>query len=111
MVFMPSKPPTHRALGWKSRQERKADADRRRPTSAQRGYGRKWRTESAADLALPHNGRCRCGAVATMVDHIKAHKGDMRLFWDRANWQPSCFPCNSRKAVTSEGSFGRDVAS
>lgn len=41
-----------------------------------------------------------------MVDHRKAHKGDMRLFWDRSNWQPMARGCNSRKAVREEGGFG-----
>ena len=29
---------------------------------------------------------------ATVVDHIIAHKGDLKLFWDSANWQPLCKP-------------------
>ena len=28
--------------------------------------------------------------VATICDHIKAHKGDPVLFWDVSNWQPLC---------------------
>lgn len=28
--------------------------------------------------------------LASVVDHIKPHKGDMALFWDRNNWQPLC---------------------
>jgi 5-methylcytosine-specific restriction protein A len=27
---------------------------------------------------------------ATLVDHIQPHQGDASLFWDKANWQPSC---------------------
>ncbi|TIL83794.1 MAG: HNH endonuclease [Mesorhizobium sp.] len=42
-----------------------------------------------------------------MVDHIKAPKGDMTLFWDRTNWQPYNRGCNSRKNIKSEGGFGR----
>lgn len=42
-----------------------------------------------------------------MVDHIAAPKGDMKLFWDRKNWQPYNGLCNRRKAVKSEGGFGR----
>jgi len=42
-----------------------------------------------------------------MVDHKVAHKGDMKLFWDTANWQPSCQPCNTRKAIREEGGFGK----
>jgi hypothetical protein len=34
-----------------------------------------------------------------MVDHVAPHRADMRLFWDRANWQPmASIPCHvSRK--------------
>ncbi|RWN72290.1 MAG: HNH endonuclease [Mesorhizobium sp.] len=42
-----------------------------------------------------------------MVDHKIAPKGDMRLFWDRTNWQPYNRGCNSRKNIKSEGGFGR----
>ncbi|SEK23381.1 hypothetical protein SAMN04515666_1012 [Bosea lupini] len=41
-----------------------------------------------------------------MVDHIRAPKGDMALFWSRPNWQPFARICNSRKAIASEGGFG-----
>ena len=44
-----------------------------------------------------------------MVDHRIAHKGDRRLFWDRANWQPMNRRCNSRKAARQEGGFGNPV--
>ncbi|WP_343040029.1 HNH endonuclease signature motif containing protein [Methylocystis heyeri] len=40
----------------------------------------------------------KCPNPATVVDHITPHKGDIKLFWDRKNWQPLCEPChNSRK--------------
>lgn len=29
---------------------------------------------------------------ATVVDHIKPHKGNEELFWDEANLQPLCKP-------------------
>ncbi|WP_249777770.1 HNH endonuclease signature motif containing protein [Pontivivens nitratireducens] len=32
----------------------------------------------------------RCGGTATVVDHIKPHKGDQSLFWDQSNWQALC---------------------
>lgn len=44
-----------------------------------------------------------------MVDHISAPKGDQALFWDRSNWQAFNVVCNSRKAIKSEGGFGRAV--
>jgi 5-methylcytosine-specific restriction protein A len=33
------------------------------------------------------DGRVEAG---TVVDHIKPHKGDQALFWNRANWQTLC---------------------
>lgn len=44
--------------------------------------------------------------AANTVDHIVAHKGDRKLFWDMNNWAASCGPCNSRKAAKHEGGFG-----
>jgi 5-methylcytosine-specific restriction protein A len=31
---------------------------------------------------------------ATVVDHIKPHKGDRGLFFDASNWQSLCSPCH-----------------
>ncbi|WP_349253802.1 HNH endonuclease signature motif containing protein [Bradyrhizobium sp. CB2312] len=31
-----------------------------------------------------------CGKPAVVVDHIKPHRGDRALFWDKGNWQPLC---------------------
>jgi 5-methylcytosine-specific restriction endonuclease McrA len=38
-----------------------------------------------------------CGNAATVVDHIIPHKGDRKLFWSRANWQPLCVSCHSSR--------------
>lgn len=68
-----------------------------------------WRIASRAFLAEPANRLCAyCGAAAaTCVDHHRAHKGDYALFWDRTNWRPCCADCNRRKAIATEGAFGR----
>lgn len=34
----------------------------------------------------------------------------MALFWDRSNWQAMNVACNTRKAIASEGGFGRPIA-
>jgi len=74
--------------------ERKARFDEKRPSSSRRGYNGKW--ERAKSAWLETHTRCRrCGKPATVVDHITPHKGDMALFWDRANWQPLCAPCHN----------------
>lgn len=87
--------------------------DAKRGTAAQRGYTGSWRKASAAFLALPGNERCSCGCgrVANMVDHRIAPKGDMELFWRRSNWQAFNVACNTRKAIATEGGFGRPILS
>ena len=57
-------------------------------------YGSRWRKLRARFLAA--NPLCvycwRDGIVeqATVVDHIKPHRGDHALFWDQGNWQGLC---------------------
>lgn len=74
---------------------RKAEADARRPSARERGYDSRWDKERIAFLKI--NRKCmRCGAPATVVDHIEPHRGDMKKFWNRCNWQPLCHSCHSR---------------
>jgi 5-methylcytosine-specific restriction enzyme A len=89
--------------------EQRAIADARRPNARARGYDTKWHKASADFLKLPGNERCACGCwrAADMVDHRIAPKGNMKLFWDRTNWQPYALICNTRKAIKHEGGFGR----
>ncbi|MCB4811684.1 HNH endonuclease [Methylovorus menthalis] len=42
---------------------------------------------------------------ATVVDHIKPHRGDMALFWDRNNWQAMAKECHDRKTAREDGGF------
>lgn len=88
--------------------ERKARHDQTRPTARARGYDRKWDAARAEYLA--EHPACReCGATATVVDHIIPHKGDMRIFWDRKNWQPLCsHHHNSAKQSQERRSFRKD---
>ena len=93
------------------RRARKAEREKSRPGARRRGYDGDWEGESEEFLARPENRYCACGCgrLADMVDHIIAHKGDMRLFWSRANWQPMARACNSRKAAKQEGGFGNPL--
>lgn len=46
--------------------------------------------------------------AASVVDHIKPHRGDQTLFWDRTNWQPLCKPHHdSDKARQERGTRER----
>lgn len=86
-------------------QSRKAEADKRRPSASERGYDGKWQRESKAFLALPQNRYCACGCgrIADCVDHKIPHRGDMKLFWDRSNWQPmASSPCHSSRKQSLE---------
>ena len=81
-----------------------------RPSAYQRGYDSRWQRESKAYLVKhPLCAECqRHGRVsaATVVDHIKPHKGNKKLFWDRTNWQPLCKRCHDIKTSTEDGGFG-----
>lgn len=71
--------------------------DAKRPSARERGYTRQW--EAARKEWLQFNPICThpgCNALATVVDHITPHKGDMMLFWDKHNWQSLCAPCHNR---------------
>jgi 5-methylcytosine-specific restriction protein A len=68
-------------------------------SSAQRGYGHKWREAREGYLRL-HPLCVMCKAmgrtiIATVVDHKVPHRGDMKVFWDSSNWQPLCATCHS----------------
>lgn len=85
--------------------------DRTRRNSFQRGYNGAWKKERKLFLrAFPI---CVCGGQApgcngeaTVVDHNIPHRGDMQLFWDRANWQPMSKSCHDTKTAKEDGGFG-----
>lgn len=84
---------------------RKAYHDVRRPSAGERGYGSKWRKAREEFLARPENRHCACGCgrIADMVDHIIPHRGDMKLFWSRSNWQAmASSPCHSSQKQSLE---------
>lgn len=76
-------------------------AEGERANSAQRGYGYDWQT--AREHYLRDNPLCvtceKSGYVveATVVDHIKPHRGNSGLFWALSNWQSLCVGCHNRK--------------
>ncbi|HEV7323541.1 MAG TPA: HNH endonuclease signature motif containing protein [Bosea sp. (in: a-proteobacteria)] len=95
---MPYRPPVFRpSIGLGSDADRAAGAreyEARRGSARQRGYDARWDRERSVFLQL--NPLCLgCQArgettIATVVDHVIPHKGDMALFWDVSNWQPAC---------------------
>lgn len=82
--------------------KRKKEHDDRRPNAHARGYDHAWRRERLE--FLKRNPLCRrCGKPATVVNHITAHKGDMRLFWAKeTNWEAVCKPCHDSRIQSEE---------
>lgn len=94
---MPTRPPTHSLIDRsESRKHSNRAYDKRRGSARDRGYSSTW--DKARRTFLDAHPLCvmceREGRVtaAAVVDHIKPHRGDQALFWDRANWQPLCKP-------------------
>lgn len=74
--------------------------DRRASRSA-RGYTSAW--YKYRETFLSANPFCvirgeRCTVIATRVDHVIPHRGNMVLFWDTTNHQPACEVCHNRKS-------------
>lgn len=42
-----------------------------------------------------------------VVDHVKPHEGDERLFWDESNWQALCKCCHDKKTARVDGRWGK----
>lgn len=83
--------------------------ERERGTAHQRGYGARWRRYRLQFLR-EHPLCTLCSTEthpvpATVVDHIRDHKGDQDLFWDASNHRALCTPCHN--ARTDAGDFGR----
>lgn len=76
-------------------------------------YGARWRKYRliflaehplCSDIYKDHGKR---PVAATVVDHIRAHKGDYGLFWHAGNHAPLCTACHNRKTALEDGGFGR----
>ncbi len=92
-------------------EKHKRGYDLRRDSSYKRGYNKRWQTVSKSYLNN-HPFCVRClqegkYTPATVVDHIKPHKGNKNLFWDKNNWQSLCKSCHDKKTATEDGGFGR----
>jgi len=84
--------------------------DQERSTAAERGYDYRWQKYRKAYLAA-HPLCVEClnhdrVTAATVVDHIKPHRGDQKLFWDPKNHQSLCKPCHDSKTARTDGRWG-----
>lgn len=86
--------------------KRKAELDKRRPSSGQRGYTADWKAVRRQYLAAhPDCSHDGCTAAATEVDHIKsvAERPDLRLHW--SNLRGFCKRHHSQRTARDQ-SFG-----
>lgn len=86
---MPVSPPTHRPFDARGK-----GYDQQRGGSTKRLYGYAWQ-KARKDFLDEHPLCVMClsedrTTAASVVDHIKPHRGDARLFWDCSNWQSLC---------------------
>ena len=73
---------------------RKQRADARRPPARQRGYDGEWE-KARADYLLAYPSCRRCGAKATLVDHIIPIRTAPGRRLDRTNFQSLCDHCHN----------------
>lgn len=77
-------------------------------TAAERGYGGKWQKARLTFLAAnPVCIRCEARGImtpATVVNHRIPHRGDLKLFWNRRNWEAVCKPHHDGEIQSEERS-------
>lgn len=99
-------------------------------SSAERGYGYRWqqargeylrlrpfcvmcldklgvsRESATEDVVLACAERGVPVPLASVVDHVVAHRGNQTLFWDESNWQGLCSTHHSRDKQREEARVG-----
>ena len=89
-------------MGWRIKSSDKPKAtEYRKPEYAKLYADVRWKRASR-DYRDCHPLCAECernGVIkaAECVDHIKPHRGDAELFWDRENWQSLCDSCHAVK--------------
>lgn len=77
--------------------------------SKRRFYNSEWEKARIAFLmAHPFCAECKRNGrdtIATVVDHIQPHKGDLKLFWNQRNWQPLCTSCHNKKTAREDKGY------
>jgi 5-methylcytosine-specific restriction endonuclease McrA len=75
-------------------------------------YGRRWKGLRAAFLQRhPFCTYCQdrgIWRIATVVDHIIPHQGDLELFYAQSNWQPLCKRCHDSVKQREEATGRRE---
>lgn len=113
---MPTRPPTFRPNGVRTKTERDREHDQRRGSAASRGYT--WRWAKAAKTFLAREPLCRYCALqgnpvtaATCVDHLYPQQQFPALFWRTDLWVPSCQTCHNgfKHAIERQGLAALDA--
>lgn len=92
---------------YKHKKTRHKQYEERRGNANERGYTYRWQQYRKRFLEqFPYCEAIGCRELATVVDHIVPHKGDMDLFWEEGNHQPLCNNCHNRKSAREDGGFG-----
>lgn len=77
-----------------------------RGSARERGYDSRW--EKARRIFLMNNPlRVEClkedrFVPSKVVDHIKLHRGNKKLFWDKNNWQSLCVTHHNKKTASGK---------
>ena len=84
-----------------------------RESASKRGYGARWRLLRHRHLSKePLCRECLSTnkiTIATVVDHIIPHKGDMKLFYASDNRQSLCKFHHDTKTAREDGGFGHKI--
>lgn len=85
--MIPKKPKIFKRKGFESRTFQKKSLTDKLYDNEWRSYSRRF---------LHHNKYCyACGRASQVTDHLRAHKGDLDLFWKTNNHIPMCWRCHS----------------
>jgi len=105
---VPTAAPVHRHIGYRTTAQRKADIDKRRGSSTQRGYDRAWQKLRLEYLA--QHPFCECDehkgqderVLSTVVDHIQSvdDRPELRLEW--SNLRSMTKPCHDRRTARDQ---------
>ena len=85
--------------------------DANRPNAHDRGYDYEWQQYAGKYLkdhpycVDPEKRHAGTRVLATVVDHIKPHKGNEALFWDVSNHQSLCTSCHNHKTAVHDSKF------
>lgn len=92
------------------RQKQRSIEENRDPAT-RKMYDDKW--ARARRLFLNEHPLCaecmKTGRIvaATVVHHVVDHRGDHKLFWDSANWQPLCKSHHDAKTMSMMNETGK----